>query len=459
MTIAQFFRILLARRWLIIASVAASLLGALLVVTILPARYTASSRIMLDIIKPDPVTGEVIGTQFVRAFTQTQTELIKDYKLVGSVIDELGWMNEPSIVEQFQDPADPDGTRRRLADLVIENTEAKLIEGSNILEITYSAPTPEAAKVVADALRRAYVDLSLSFKQKSSSEAADWYQAQTDKLRRQLALAEEKKSKFERENGVIMQADKSDVDSARLAALSQQMEAPTAPAVPMPAPVASAASMEVARLDAQIAQYRQSLGPNHPTLRGLQQQRSALASQAAQERSAASAANAMAARAANAGSGSTQRELAAQKSRVLANSEKLTALRQLQDQVDVLREQYVKAATRASELRLQGNVADAGLTPLGDAVAPEDPAFPNMPLIIGGSIAFGLMLGILAGLLTELLSRRVRSGRDLEDAAKAPLLAVIGAAQLAPPQPKRLGSLRARLALPGRSDPEERQAA
>jgi uncharacterized protein involved in exopolysaccharide biosynthesis len=217
--------------------------------------------------------------------------------------------------------------------------------------------------------------------------------------------------------------------------------------------------MEVARLDAQIAQYRQSLGPNHPTLRGLQQQRSALASQAAQERSAASAANAMAARAANAGSGSTQRELAAQKSRVLANSEKLTALRQLQDQVDVLREQYVKAATRASELRLQGNVADAGLTPLGDAVAPEDPAFPNMPLIIGGSIAFGLMLGILAGLLTELLSRRVRSGRDLEDAAKAPLLAVIGAAQLAPPQPKRLGSLRARLALPGRSDPEERQAA
>ena len=50
---------------------------------------------------------------------------------------------------------------------------------------------------------------------------------------------------------------------------------------------------------------------------------------------------------------------------------------------------------------------------LGNAVAPEDPVAPNIPLIVMGSFAFGLVFGILTALIVELINRRVRSVEDL----------------------------------------------
>jgi hypothetical protein len=51
-----------------------------------------------------------------------------------------------------------------------------------------------------------------------------------------------------------------------------------------------------------------------------------------------------------------------------------------------------------------------------------------VPLIIFGSIGFGLALGVGLALLIELFGRRVRCDEDLEYAAKAPVFAVIGQA-------------------------------
>lgn len=434
MSLSQFFGIFLARRWMLISAVCASFLGAMLIVAVMPPRYTASTRVMLDVIKPDPVSGTVMANQFLRAYTKTQTELIRDYKVAGPVVDELGWSRDPTMIARYEAPGDPNAARRRMAQLIINKTEAKLIEGSNILEITYTAWSPDGAKTVADAILRSYVDATLSFKRESARQTGDWYQIQAEKAQRLLALAEEQKSNFERTHGLILQADKSDVDSTRLNALSgQPAPASSGSGMPIASPAISATFTQLAQLDAQIAQARQNLGPNHPALREAQQRRALLATQAEQERAASNTAIAAARRASEtAGSASlvNQRALDVQRARVLANRDKLSSLRQLQDEVDLRRDQYIRASTKVAELRLQGDITDAGLTLLGNAVAPEDPSFPNVPLIVIGSLAFGLVLGVLAALLTEMLNRRVRSWRDLEAAAEnVPLLAIVSAAR------------------------------
>src|SRR3546814_16918151 len=74
MSIGQFFAILWARRAFVFVTTAAALLGAAFVVLLLPPRYEAKSRVMLNFIKPDPVTGEVISSSFARTYTKTQTE-------------------------------------------------------------------------------------------------------------------------------------------------------------------------------------------------------------------------------------------------------------------------------------------------------------------------------------------------------------------------------------------------
>jgi succinoglycan biosynthesis transport protein ExoP len=58
-------------------------------------------------------------------------------------------------------------------------------------------------------------------------------------------------------------------------------------------------------------------------------------------------------------------------------------------------------------------------------VTPQNPSFPNMPLIMFGALGFGLGFGILASLLIELFGRRVRGAEDVTSVIDAPLLAVI----------------------------------
>lgn len=427
MSLTQFFAILLARRWMIISAMLASLVGAFLVVLLVPPRYTADTRVVLDVIKPDPVTGQTMSPQFTRAYTQTQIQLIQDSRVAGAVVDELGWSRDPTMLARYAVPGDPNGARRALAQTIIDRTNAKLLEGSNIMEISYTGSSPDAARTVADALRRAYIHAAVQTKRDSAAESADWYDAQADKARQLLNIAEDTKAQFERQHGVIMTDDKTDIDSQRLAALSGTSAGPAVSAPVMPVG-SSSASTELASVDAQIAQASRTLGANNPMLVQLQQKRNVLASQVAQERAVSSAAVSVARSAANAASAGTA-ALQAQKARVLANSENLAKLRQLQNDVDVRRDQYAKATQAAAQLRAQSATDDAGVTVLSDAVAPESPSFPKIPLVVFGALALGLALGLLSALLTELLNRRLRTVRDLQDVVTgAPLLAVVSPA-------------------------------
>jgi len=432
MSLAQFLAILVARRWMIVAAVCASLVGAALVVMIVPPRYTASTRVLLNLIKPDPVTGQVIGGQFAQAYTQTQTGLIKDIGVAGAVVDDLYWSSDPTMLARYAVPGDPDAARHRMAQLIIDHTDAKLIQGSNIMEISYTGWSPEAAKAIADSIRRQYMQAAVSVKRQSAAESADWYQERADAAQRLLTMAENAKTEFEREHDIIMQDDKNDVDSERLAALSGAASAPAVSPIMPYTSATSPAATELATVEAQLALASRTLGASNPVMIQLRQKRDVLTQQVAEERRAASGAGAAASSIANE-SGAAARQLEAQKARVLANRDNLTKLRQLQSEVDVRRDQYVKAAQAAADLRAQSTTDDAGVTVLNNAVAPEQPSFPNGPLIFFGSLALGLALGILAALLTELMNRRIRTARDLEDFVDGvPLLAVVGSASVHP---------------------------
>jgi uncharacterized protein involved in exopolysaccharide biosynthesis len=432
MSLAQFLAILVARRWMLVAAVCASLVGAALVVMIVPPRYTASTRVLLNLIKPDPVTGQVIGGQFAQAYTQTQTALIKDIGVAGAVVDDLHWSSDPTMLARYAVPGDPDAARHRMAQLIIDHTDAKLIQGSNIMEISYTGWSPEAAKAIADSIRRQYMQAAVSVKRQSAAESADWYQERADAAQRLLTMAENAKTEFEREHDIIMQDDKNDVDSERLAALSGAASAPAVSPIMPYTSATSPAATELATVEAQLALASRTLGASNPVMIQLRQKRDVLTQQVAEERRAASAAGAAASSIANE-SGAAARQLEAQKARVLANRDNLTKLRQLQSEVDVRRDQYVKAAQAAADLRAQSTTDDAGVTVLNNAVAPEQPSFPNGPLIFFGSLALGLALGILAALLTELMNRRIRTARDLEDFVDGvPLLAVVGSASVHP---------------------------
>ena len=287
-------------------------------------------------------------------------------------------------------------------------TTVTSIQASNILDIGFRSTSPEAARQIADAIGRAYVEQSIVFRNQVSASNADWFRRQADGIKVELTKAERKKSSFEKAQNIVLQDDSSDPDSARLRALAGT---PPPPTMGVSTVTATPSAALLAQVDAQLSSASQMLGPNHPEIVALQRQRVALAATAAQERAAALAT----ARAAASTGPSIASQVAAQQSKVLAQRDDVDTLRKMQARVRVLRDQYEKTMQRAADLGLLANSRDSGVTLLGVATAPDKPISPKVGLILIGSIVIGLVLGIAIAVLLELLTRRVRGAEDLEE--------------------------------------------
>jgi len=405
-SITQFFRMLWARRKLIGLSTLACLVVAGLALLILPTRYEATSRVMLDIVKPDPVTGEVISSQWARAYVATQIELIRDYRVAGNVAEAAGWTNSAELMADYQDSGvqkDMD-FRRWLAQRVIDMTTVKMVPATNILDISVTSQDPEEAARMSVLVRDAYVEQTLAARREAASRNSQWFREQTDEVRDQLAAAEKRKNEFERENGVVITQDQMDTDTARLQALASS--APMAPAIAMSGGGVAPSAGQLAQIDAAIASASRTLGPNHPSLQQLQRQRGVLAASVARESAAM--------RPSGSSGPSLESLYNEQQARVLRNAGAADEARRLAADVSVLRDQYRTTAARAAQLEQEAQSAESGLTLLGDAVVPQDPVFPNYPLLLIGALVAGLGLGIAAALAMELLWRRVRGVEELQ---------------------------------------------
>jgi len=403
MSLAQFWRILWARKFLIFGTAFCCLMGGILATFIVAPRWKAEAHVYLNLLKPDPVTGEILGAA-ARTYVATQIKLIDDYSVTGLAVDKLGWTSDPQLIDQYQHrpQSDTRDFRRWLAQTLSDRTKADLMDGSNILDITYTGPDPDGAKAAANAVMQAYIDTSVAFRRAEANKNADWFAQQAKKLRADLATAQAAETKYEKESGVVMQDDKTDVDSARMAALAAQTDAAAG----------GGGESQLAEVDAEIKQAAQTLGPNHPQLIALKSKRAAIAASMAQGGLSRA-------------SGSSASRLAAQKAFIIGNRDKLAKLQLLQADVLLRQDQYNKTLAKEADFRQQAGVVDAGISALDNASVPQSPSFPNKPLIIGGSLGLGLCIGLLMALLIELLDRRVRSPEDLSAALGLPVLAVL----------------------------------
>jgi uncharacterized protein involved in exopolysaccharide biosynthesis len=435
MSILQFLRIFWARRTVVITATVCCLIGALVVVLIITPVWKASSRVMVDQGKTDVVTGEA-DPNSARGAVETQLAMATDYTVAGRVIDDLNLTSDPGLIAGYEKRSKSDvrDFRHWLEQLIIDGAKAKLLEDSAIIEITYSSSNPEQAKKIADAIRDAFIQTNLDMRRKSAEGNADWLESRSIEAKNDLDKAVATETDFERANGLAMAADKADVDTARLQAMSAEGAQGT---VPPPAMLSSSqAAIELASVDAQIAAQSKQLGPNNPLILQLRSQKTNLEATVAKEQ----ATQKMLAGIAASNSEVLARQIAAQKAKVVGESDKIGKLKQLQAEVDLRRDVFDKTTALAVQQREQALTINAGLTPLGSASVPKDPAFPNPWLIFPGALALGLAFGVLTSLLMELLARRVRGVEDLSAGIDVPVLGLIAG----PPRARRGFALRSR---------------
>ncbi|WP_353216590.1 Wzz/FepE/Etk N-terminal domain-containing protein [Sandarakinorhabdus sp.] len=434
MSIIQLLRILFARRWVLAIAVFLSVAVAGAVGLILPPRYPATARVLMDNFKPDPVTGQIISGNGLRVFITTQLELIKDYRIAGDAVDRLGLTSNADLLANWQSETGGYGDFRRwLADRLVTSVTVNIVPDSNIMVLTYEANNPEVARRTVNALRDAYIENSLKFRTDAAGRTAEWYREQAGRALRAVEAAEAVRTKFEQENGIVMTAA-GEVETVKLSSLQaaltaarsnqglQQFEAMRQATA---STLVDQLKMQLSGLTDQIGQASERLGTQHPTYVALVSRRIELERQLVREKTSARAAGAAQLGATSGGIAQLESQYTAQRGKVFAMKDKLDRLTQLTSEVELRRGQYEQAAKRTSELQLESNVADAGLVVLGDATVSTTPEFPKWPQIFGLALGAGMALGVVMSMLVELINRRVRGGEDLAYAARVPVFAVI----------------------------------
>ena len=105
MSVFQFLRILWAHRWITVATGVATVIGAFIAILIVPPSYESHSRVMLNTMKPDPVTGEILPTASSRTYVATQ-------------IDEKALSDKAYLIEQEEIAGAIHGHKKEMDELI-----------------------------------------------------------------------------------------------------------------------------------------------------------------------------------------------------------------------------------------------------------------------------------------------------------------------------------------------------
>lgn len=420
----------LAARWPMIAiTTIAALVGGLWVTMTSVPRYQGSARVVLDYIRPDPVTGEVVPSRTLETYLTSQIRLLRDQAVAAPAAELLGWMDAPDVLAAYaaRPPSDTRDLASWVSALLIPRIGARMVEDSNIMEISYYGESEELSRVAAEALRSAYVQSNIKLRQDASRESAERIQQNVERVRLELAELETLQRRVESETGVVMGAKGVDEASSRLRLMAKRPESP----VVLREAAVTPTTAQLAQLEASIGRASQTLGPNNPDFIRMLQQREALRAQLANETLGPEARSA----AILASSRATAALFEQTKNQVLATREPALRLRLIQDQIEGRQREFRQLTEALVSLRSLQTNSLSSITPMGEAYTAPKPVFPNPWLILIGSGGLGLVLGSVLACFSELMGRRIRTPRHLEAAAGAAML--IAVPDFKRPRPRR----------------------
>jgi succinoglycan biosynthesis transport protein ExoP len=447
------FGVLWRRRLLPALALIVALAGAVLYLSLAPAKYSATAALMID-----PRLGRDLGEDQPRSGAAPDVAAIdSQVKMLTSqaVLDRLARNERLDADPEFNGtgkgllngalrgvfappPLLRDGVDlKALADAIT----IKRPERSYLVEVEALAADPAQAAKIANGLARAYIDDQIEARIAAAENDAKWVRGRLDALQAQIAEAQGKVEAFKARHRVIDGAGlranelqiadamrELDLSRSRASELKSRLDQIEDAARSGNVEVTEAAlkSQAIERLRAMQAQTErdsarlsQTLGARHPAM---------IEAQAESNRVQALLRDELA-RIRSGAHGEYQGELANAerlekaveqlKARSSALSLANAPLTQLEKDVESLRASHDKFARIQDSLRQQQSDAPPARI-VAAANAPIAPTSPRRSLVLIAALAYGLLGGLAAALIAERLarSRWTADGRTSGEAAR-----------------------------------------
>ncbi len=421
MNLSQFISILLARYKVVLFVFFITTLTTLIVSVVLPKSYKATTTVLLTSKGVDPVTGLTMPIQLMHGFMATQLDVISSTRTALMVVDGLKMDQNQNIKEQFADSGSEGDIRHWLAALFLKNLGVEPSRESNMIAISFRGADPAFVSTMANAFARAYQEMSIRLTVEPSQQAAAYLTNQINVLRDRLDIAQRKVSRFQQEEGIVDVDNRLDVETRRLNDLSSQLVSAQGEIMGsgqennsstdggqsvVTNALINGLKVNLVQAEAKLADSEQKLGKNHPDYEGTKAQVKKLRMELAKHTKSTSQ-NAISREV------EIRAALEAQKTQVLALTQARDELKLLLREVEGAQHAYDNALQHLNRTSLEGHSNLSSVSILDLATPPVTHDSPKLFLNMILSAFLGCLLGIVFGLLIEMVDRRVRSAEDI----------------------------------------------
>jgi succinoglycan biosynthesis transport protein ExoP len=431
----------LRARWVPAVLVFVLVLGAIVAYTMLsPKTYTATATLVIDI-KPDPVSSMLYGGATSPAMMTTQIEVMRSERVALRVVRNLKLNEVPEIRKMWERVSKGDGTIENwLVDYLLRNLDTQVARaGSNVVNVSYKGNEPQFVATLANAFVQAYLETAVELRVDPAREYTGFFGKQVDEARTALEAAQSRLSKFQQQEGIIVNDERYDVEMSRLNLLGQQLVTMQAQATDssnraanagglsevMNSPAVASLKSELGRAEARVQELNSRLGNNHPQVVEARANANELRSRLAAEMRNASGGVSVGARIDRAREGQVKASLEEQRAKVLRMKEVRDQGAVLARDVENAQRSYDLLLNRFNQTSLESQNRQSNASLLARATPPGAPSSPKVAanLLLGLVMALGL--GVGAAFMLEQFDKRIRVPGDAVAALGLPVIGIM----------------------------------
>lgn len=442
MSISQILQILLRRSWIVFLALFAALGVAVAVLLFVPSRYDAVASASIDPGNLDPISGSGGSNTLIGLMQGNLIQLVQSQRVALAVVRQLNLAADPNAQADFRNSASFGRLpiENYLADELLKSIDAKFTMGANVLTVKAKSTSPLRSSLVANGFLAATIDAAVEMKATSADQTARWFGPQIESLRTELAAARSALISYQKESSMLAPQTGGDSENSKLMAVTQDLSNAKAALTSLQSRFASPSvdlamdpsdpdlqllsslKSKASSLETDVETLKSTLGGNNPKVAADVTQLKAVNQQiedATRKMRDHLRQRIEATKAQIAGIEQTRNAALHDMIDVQAQRDKLA---ELQRNVDMRQSQLDAQEKAAAQARLQSKLNFSSLTILDKAVPPPDPAFPKPVLVIVVALAGGLSLGLILGLLSEAIDRRIRFPEDMSYATSVRVL-------------------------------------
>src|ERR1700731_2206755 len=234
-TLREYMRVLLKRKWMMIAVV----MGIFMAVALASLRqtpiYEAASQIVINKADSNLITFKdsvPVVDYYDQSDLDTEVRILQSDLMALQVIRQLNLDKRPEFgghADQKQpnlvaDPLQTDSNRTSaLLGSFRGNLHVTLIPNTRIIEIHFNSTDPQLSASVVNTLAATYVEQNFKTKFESTMQASDWLSKQLVDLQMKVETSQEKLVRYQKEHEILGTDEKNNIITEKLDALNKEM--------------------------------------------------------------------------------------------------------------------------------------------------------------------------------------------------------------------------------------------